>query len=89
MKQQLHNNLRLYSMEIKFPVRHYTSLHNIFVTLKKHFKTPDEKQEFVNKFHGYLNKYVHSDGYVTELLGVCYGQNSLQIGEKLMSHFPV
>jgi hypothetical protein len=75
-------------MEINFPARHYTSLH-IFVTLKKHFKTPDEKQEFVNKFHGYLHKYVPSDGYVTELLGVCYGQNSLQIGENLVSHFPV
>jgi hypothetical protein len=88
-KQPLHNTVRLDSMEIKFPVRHYTSLHDIFVTLKKHFKTPDEKQEFVNKFHRYLNKYVPSDGYVTDLLGVCYGQNSLQIGEKLVSHFPV
>jgi hypothetical protein len=45
-KQPLHNTLRLDSMEIKFPVRHYTSLHDIFVTLEKHFKTPDEKQEF-------------------------------------------
>jgi hypothetical protein len=81
-KQQLHNTVRLDSMEIKFPVRHYTSLHDIFVTLKKHIKTPDEKQEFVNTFHGYLNKYVPSDGYVKELFGVCYGQNSLQIGEK-------
>jgi hypothetical protein len=88
-KQPLHNILRINSMEIKFLVRYYTSLHDIFVTLMKHFKTADEKQEFVYKFHAYLNKYVSSDGYVTELLGVCYGENSLQIGEKLVSHFPV
>jgi hypothetical protein len=37
-KQPLHNILRLDSMQIKFPVSHYTSLHDIFVTLKKHFK---------------------------------------------------
>jgi hypothetical protein len=28
-------------------------------------------------------------GTTKELLGVCYGQNSLQIGEKLVSHFPI
>jgi hypothetical protein len=76
-------------MEIKFPVRHYTSLHDIFVTLKKHFTTPERKQGFVNTFHAYVNKYVPSDGYVTELSGVCYGQNSLQIAVKLVSQFPV
>jgi|SRR5215470_1335647 len=88
-KHSLHNTLKLDSMEIKFPVRHYTSLHDIFVTLKKRLKTTDEEQALVTTFHAYLNKYVPSDGYATEVLGVCYGNNSLQIGEKLVSYFPV
>jgi hypothetical protein len=55
----------------------------------RHFKIAGEKEGFVNKFRAYLNKYVPHDRYVTELLGVCYVQNSLQIGEKLVYHFPV
>jgi hypothetical protein len=51
--------------------------------------SPDEKDETLIKFNGYLNKHVPPDGYITELLGVCYGQILLQIGEKLVSHLPV
>jgi hypothetical protein len=76
-------------MESEFPVRHYASLHDFFLTLKRNFKTADEKQDFVPTFHPYLNKYVPRDGYATELLGWCYRQNSLQIVEKLVSHFPI
>jgi hypothetical protein len=49
-KQQLHNTMSLDYMEIKFPFRHYTSLHDIFVTLKKHFKTPDENKNLLIHF---------------------------------------
>jgi phosphopantetheine adenylyltransferase len=49
-KQPLHNTLRLHSMEIKFPLRHYTSLHDNFVMRKKYFNTPDENQQFVRDF---------------------------------------
>jgi hypothetical protein len=49
----------------------------------------NEKDKTVTKFNGYLNKHVPPDGYVTELLGVCYGQILLQIGEKLVFHFTV
>jgi hypothetical protein len=76
-------------MEIKFPVRHYTFLHDFFLTFKRHFRTGDEKQDFVSTFHALRNKHVPRDGYTTEFLGVCYGQNSLQIDEKLVSHFPI
>jgi hypothetical protein len=47
------------------------------------------KRTTVIKFNGYLNKHVPPDGYVIELLGVCYGQILLQIGKKLVFHFPV
>jgi hypothetical protein len=76
-KQPLHNILKVHSMEIEFPIRHYTSLRVFFLSLKRHFKTPEEKQDFVSTFHTYLNKHVPLDGYATELLGVSYGQNSL------------
>ena len=88
-KQPLRNILHMDSREIKFPLWHYTSLYDIFVNLKWHFRPPDEKDKTVIKFNGYLNKHVPPDGNVTNLLGVCYGQILLQTGEKLVFHFPV
>jgi len=70
-KQPLHNVLHMASREIKFSVWHYTSLYNIFVTLKWHFRSPGEKDKTAIKFNGYLNKHVPLDGYVTEFLEVC------------------
>jgi hypothetical protein len=88
-KQLLHNIIRLDAMEIRFSVKNYKSLYELFVTLKRHFKSADEKENFVTHFNKYLNKHVPSDGYTTNILGVCYGQNSLKVGENLISHFPV
>ena len=88
-KQLLHNIIRLDAMEIRFPVKNYKSLYELFVTLKRYFKSADEKDYFVTKFNEYLNKHAPSDGYTTNILGVCYEQNSLKVGENIISHFPV
>jgi hypothetical protein len=88
-KQPLHNIVRLDTMDIKFPVKNYENLYELFVTLKRHFKSPEDKEKFVIKFNGYLNKHMPQNAYTTNTLGVCYGQNSLKVGEKIISHFPV
>jgi hypothetical protein len=56
-------------MEIKFPVRHYTSLHDVFLILKRHFRTADEKQGFVSTFHALLKKHVPRNGYNKGIAG--------------------
>ena len=43
------------------------------------------KEEFT-KFNGYLNKYLHTDGFTTELLNTCYEEeNSIHIDDKVVS----
>jgi hypothetical protein len=81
-KQAKYNVLKLDSREIKFPVRH-----ELFTVLTRYFKSP-EKERFITNFIIHLNKYKIPPGYSKEILGVCFGQNSLQIDERVFSHFP-
>ena len=86
-KHAEYNVLRLDSREIKFPARHYKSLYELLTILTRYFKSP-EKELFITKFNSHLNKYKIPHENSKELLGVCYGQNSVQIDEKVFFHFP-
>ena len=82
------NILRLGSAEIKFPVRQYKSQHDLIITVAE-FLESSEREEFIATFNGHINKYLHSDEFTTDLFKTCYEENSVQIDNKVVSHFHV
>ena len=87
-KRVQQNILRLGSSEIKFPVRHYKSLNDLIVTVAE-FLESSAREEFIATFNDHINQYLLTDWFATDLLKVCYEENSLQIDDKIVSHFPV
>jgi len=69
-KRLLYNSIRLDSMEIKFPVKHYEILYDLVTNLTRVFESP-KKEQFITKFSEYLNKYMPRDGFTKELLSTC------------------
>ena len=50
-----------------FPIRHYKLLYDLIATVTE-FLESSKKKEFITTLNGYLNKYLHSDGFTTALL---------------------
>ena len=80
--------LRLVSAEIKFPVKHYKSLNDLIVTVAE-FLESSAREEFIATFNDHINQYLLTDWFATDLLKTCYEENSFQIDNKVVSHFPV
>jgi len=88
-KKKLQQNILLSgSQEIKFPVQHYRSMVDLIGTLSPFLKT-SEKNEFVTIYNTHLDNFIPLDGPATLPLRECAGQNSFQVEENVVSHFPV
>jgi len=46
-------------------------------------------QQSISIYSKYLNKYMPRDRFSKVLLNTSYGEKSLKIGEKVVSHFPI
>jgi hypothetical protein len=87
-KRIQYNTLRLDSTEINLPVEHYESIYDLFTNIPQLSESP-KKEKIISIFGNHLNIYTSHGGLSKELLGVCNEYNSLRIGEKVVSHFPV
>jgi hypothetical protein len=76
-------------MQIKFPAKHHKSLYDLIANLSRFFKSPNKKKQFIATFSELLGSYLPPHGLTTGLINMCQGQNSLQINENMVSHFPV
>jgi hypothetical protein len=88
-KRVLYNTLRFDSTSIKFPVKHYESLNDLIAYLTRNFKSPNRKEQFITTFSELLNNYLPPHESTSGLLSTYHGQNSLQISENVVSHFPI
>jgi len=87
-KQFLYNTLRVNSTEIKFPVKHYESLYDLIAHLPYFLESP-KREQFMNTFSEYINRYITEEGAGKKLLRTCPAQNSIRIDENVVSHFPL
>jgi hypothetical protein len=76
------------SVTITFPVKHYNSLHDHAANLTRHYKSPNKIDQPITAFSERLNSYLSPGELRTELLSQNYGQNSVQISDKVVSHVP-
>jgi hypothetical protein len=53
------------------------------------FQIPNKNKQIITKLGECLNSYLLPDGLTRELFSTHYGQNSVQISDKVVSHFPV
>jgi hypothetical protein len=53
------------------------------------FIESSKKEEVIATINEYLNNYISLDGFATQILSECYAQNSLQLEDNVVFHFPV
>ena len=58
------------------------------LTILPHFWEPSKKGNFISTFSEFTNKYKQRDESSKELKNSRIGENSLRIGENVVSHFP-
>jgi hypothetical protein len=80
-------SFRLESAEISFPVKHYESVYDLLTNVP-HFGEPYIKEKFISTFSEYINKYEPREKSSKELIHSRIGENSLRIGDNVISHFP-
>jgi hypothetical protein len=88
-KRVQNNTVRLDSTNIKFPVKHYNTLHELVTHLARHYKSSNKREELMKAYSECLNSYLFPTGVTNELSRSDYGHNSVQITDNLVSHFPV
>ena len=49
-----------------------------------YFRKPYKKDTFISTFNEYINRYE----YYNNLINLCRGENSLRVGDNVVSHFP-
>jgi len=81
------NTLRLDSAEISFPVKHYESVYDLLTNLPYLWELY-KKEKFISIFSEYINKYEYREKSSKQLINSCIAENSLRIGENVVSHFP-
>jgi hypothetical protein len=79
------NTLRLDSAEIRFPIKHFESVYDL--TNLPPFGEPSKKEKCISTFSQYINKYEPREKSSKELIHPCMGENSLRIGDNVVSHF--
>jgi len=85
-KRFRHNTIRLDSQDVIFPVKEYESMLDLLTNIPDLLE-PSKKEKFMPIFSEYLNKYTQEEPS-TQLFNSCYGENSVNIDNHIVSHFP-
>jgi hypothetical protein len=89
-KRTRHNTLSIGNETIEFPVKHYGSLLELSLLLSKHYpKGSVKRDEFDATFDDQLESYLMPEEVTTEIQSSAYGDNSIQLRDSIVSHFPV
>jgi hypothetical protein len=89
-KRTRNNTLRLGNETIEFPVKHYDSLLELSLHLSKHYpKGSVKRDEFDTAFDEQLEPYLMPEEVREETPSSVYGDNSVQLKDSIVSHFPV
>jgi hypothetical protein len=85
-----HRTLRVDSVTIDFPVKHYDSMTDLALQLSTHYKkSSKELDKFYTAFDKVLKPYKMPNEVTEELSSSGYDDNSVQLKDSIVSHFPV
>jgi hypothetical protein len=66
-KSLLHNTVQLDSLNVKFPVKHYNSQHDLAANLTRHLKSYIKREQLITTFGECLKSYLAPDEFTTGL----------------------
>jgi hypothetical protein len=89
-KRIINSTLRLGNVKFNFPVKHYANMLDLAMELSKRYKKGSKEAEvFYIAYENALKPYAWPETVTSELPSSSYGDNSVQLKDSIVAHFPV